>query len=496
MPRRTGRTALNVLRRLAQPAGRLAALLVPLLVPLTLGACASLGGIAVPEQGRYVDVVVPRTGPFPPPKAEYITLREVLQRTGVLEENAIATYARGVLDRVLAAWPGPRPTIALYITPDEGFYSEAAREGAILLTAGTFRYLAQTESVRTEDALAFILAHEAAHIILGHARDRQSTADMMHQIGGLVTLVGTVTAHTKFVQTARTAEKVVIGALLFTEATDGALFPGWGRSQEFQADALAVDLMAKAGYSAQVVPDVMRVLQVMEDRERASAAPPALFAQGGPNSFVIRPGAPLLNWMKELGRTHPPVGERDSAIRAYIERAWGDQVVAADTGRLRRAAATREVRQVLTESAAATQAYQELRQGQAASAMTRMRTVQANSPVGRSMVSRSTRALAAIELGDRSGSRQLDVVAEHPLATADVYRVRAVLAERAGALEEAAQIWKSSWDRFEDPSALPARIRLAKSLKRGMEATLLQAQCVSLGVTGMQELCAKAASGG
>jgi len=231
---------------------------------VALAGCAG-GGVSIPTQGKFIDVVAQHPAPIPLPEPEQVVLRPLLvSGNGVVEENALAAYVRVIVDHLLAAWPGPRPPLLIYVVPDPLFTAEALENGAIMITTGTFERFATTPALANEDSLAFLLAHELSQVLLGHPAKRSHMDRVMHTLSGVVALGSTVTGHTKFASIAKVAVNVAMGNEMAIELADKGLFPSWSRAQEEQADTLGIDLVARAGYSVEAAPAVMDALEAME----------------------------------------------------------------------------------------------------------------------------------------------------------------------------------------------------------------------------------------
>jgi predicted Zn-dependent protease len=129
------------------------------------------------------------------------------------------------------------------------FNGFATPGGHIFVTKGLI------EAVPSEDALAGVIAHELAHIMLKHgismiksmkeAEDLNATAQRSAAIAGSGNNGGR-------------------GILEFrnsiSDLMDVMLKSGYSKTQEFEADNIAVVLLASAGYDIQGVPEVLKVL--------------------------------------------------------------------------------------------------------------------------------------------------------------------------------------------------------------------------------------------
>jgi predicted Zn-dependent protease len=119
------------------------------------------------------------------------------------------------------------------------------------------------------DQMAFVVAHEAAHIHLGHAKERSRANTLVTVLGATNPLVG-------------------MGIrMLFDRA--------YSREQEFEADRLAATFCARAGYAPQA----------------ATAFLARLGAIAGASEGVL-----------QLLSTHPPVRDRIEQLRPVTDRVW------------------------------------------------------------------------------------------------------------------------------------------------------------------------------
>jgi Zn-dependent protease with chaperone function len=443
--------------------------------------------LGVPATGRMLDTVdaAPDAAAAQPAATEeHVVLRDFLRTYwGVLEDNTLGREVRRIADRLLAGWPGPKTTIATYVVPIDSFSAEASRDGAIMLTTRTFDTLAEREELRSEDALAFIIAHELSHVLLGHARDRAQISSAVRGLSGLVTLGATFAAGRQSAGAVRGPIYALFGAVAGAEMIDGAVLTGWAREQEFEADALGVDLMGKAGYSLQVVPRVMAVLEAQEaeaDRRRRAAAQPVL-AQTD-TGFQLR-FAPILDALwSDISRTHPAVSERTARVSTYIEREWGDHAPRIDVAGFRRIAGDPQVRAVLTESKMATRMVSNMLEDKPRDAAALLR--QMRSPVAESATSdlvKSGLGLAGPELLSK------------PRSLLRVWQFEAAKAERAGRLDQALEIASVAERRFDQPDMSVWRIQLLKRMGRTTEANLEAMRCFTTGQVGLIEACQRAA---
>ncbi|GBF92474.1 M48 peptidase [Raphidocelis subcapitata] len=145
--------------------------------------------------------------------------------------------------------------------------------GKVVVFTGLLR------TMRTEDELAAVLAHESAHIMARHSAENTGRAN-----AGVLALI-------------------VFNGLMNFRMPPGllnvALLLPHSRAAENEADAIGLQLLARACYS----PDAnVRMLQRLADLER-------------PSKGALLPDSPLL-------RTHPLSTERVERVRAALPEAY------------------------------------------------------------------------------------------------------------------------------------------------------------------------------
>jgi predicted Zn-dependent protease len=175
--------------------------------------------------------------------------------------NAIAINAPKLKDAATEAYNGYHTAIL----DSAEINAFATSGGHIFLTRGII------ECAESEDALAAIIAHEIAHIKLQH--------------------------NIKAIKASRYTEAIT-SVLELTTIFDGSvgdivtamLNDGYSREQEFEADTLALSLLAAAGYEPSSLVDMLRVL------EKNQAARP-----GGFNKTHPAPADRIANVNKAAG---------------------------------------------------------------------------------------------------------------------------------------------------------------------------------------------------
>lgn len=132
----------------------------------------------------------------------------------------------------------------------------------------------------TDDQLAAVIGHEAAHVLARHAAERQSQSALAQT--GVQIASGVSGEHGR-----------TVGALGGLGAQFGVLLP-FSRQHELEADRIGVDLMQRAGYNPREALVLWRNMA----------------AQGGASA-------------PEFMSTHPSDATRIAALETYInERGW------------------------------------------------------------------------------------------------------------------------------------------------------------------------------
>ena len=148
----------------------------------------------------------------------------------------------------------PRPDIYngyhVAILDSDEINAFATPGGHIFLTRGLI------DCATSEDTLAAVIAHEIAHIQLGHGL-RAIRNDRFTQVilGGVNSLVSGVAGAFNNAELATTLNESV-NDIIGTMVTNG-----YSQTQEFAADSKAMSLLAWAGYSPSSVIEILRMLE-------------------------------------------------------------------------------------------------------------------------------------------------------------------------------------------------------------------------------------------
>jgi predicted Zn-dependent protease len=273
-----------------------------------------------------------------PPEQRATDLAEALSRgdvPGFAAMPDLAVYANGVMTRLARPLDGLRLPLGCEILACRDPGAFAYPSGVILLTHGLFR------EVDSEDALAFLIGHEIAHVALGHHDSGFLDRLRSYAMLGVETYFAFKLAR----------EGGAAGFPGWIAASYAANFvgrdlisPSWTRSQEDDADRMAIDLMVAAGYNVAAVAGAMDLLHRAEHAfgyrtsTEFTLAEEALIrenealkaqsaAQAGANPLAgALTGAieGLSGALDSTRRNHRPPAERAALAQAYMDAEYPD----------------------------------------------------------------------------------------------------------------------------------------------------------------------------
>ncbi|MES2498468.1 MAG: M48 family metalloprotease [Pseudomonadota bacterium] len=297
-------------------------------------------------------------------------------RMDLVDIPAFERELRPVLEGFAKAWPyAPlERTPKLLFRADEAYQGQALPDNTIVVSMGLL------EAAQSDSELLFVLAHEYAHLLLGHFAKSETIAGArgatqavsvawsagsaftaMKKSGGTASLA---TMQTGLDAGARRAAPVA-EALRF--AVDDIFATSWNRDQENQADALAVDLLIRSNMTIDSYANVFERLQKAFEAQKASydkrkvaadaaqasmsetmksfaASNVSTLAAGGSgqgfgSSLFKAAGGALVANLGNItramgGDTHLPPEERRKGLAAYFQAGYPTADPPIDTGAL------------------------------------------------------------------------------------------------------------------------------------------------------------------
>lgn len=184
----------------------------------------------------------------------------ILTRYQAVNNPALVRYVNLVGRTVAAASPKPE-TFAGYhfeVLESEEANAFAAPGGFIFVTTGLLKL------VPDEDALAVTLAHEVAHVVNGDGVNAISNANLTEA----ALLIGS-TAASRFGNDEVQAASTVFGSSI-NNIFETLITKGYSRSQEYDADKLAVEIAQNAGYNPYAAVTLMAKMEQAESSVKES----------------------------------------------------------------------------------------------------------------------------------------------------------------------------------------------------------------------------------
>lgn len=212
--------------------------------------------------------------------------RAVRYNANLVPAQGMYAVLNQILGNLVAVQAPPAGITASVVVDDTGEVdARQVGAGQIIITRGLIEAVqARGADVPREQItydLAFVLAHEYAHVLLCHynrsvqvSRNR-STLRNLSSIGLIavslansnVTRTGTnINVNTDQQAAGEDYFKVMAGLTLLRTVNSSIVNPSWGRQQERDADWLAVELMMTAGYDPNNVGDLLGVLHQRDER--------------------------------------------------------------------------------------------------------------------------------------------------------------------------------------------------------------------------------------
>ncbi len=267
-----------------------------------------------------------------------------------------------VLLKYSDAWPYARPAKLprILFRATDAYDAYALADDSIVLSLGAI------EAAESDSELLFILAHEYGHVLMAHhgAQVQQNNAKGAFAALGAIYTAGTLVSQLRSngasvtienrakVENAAKRAAIVTEALRF--ATDDMYAPAYSRDQEYQADAIAMDLLVGSNQTIDSYTNVFARLGKVFDKKAASraraekrasalqkslnatmkeVATPEFFASVGMGNtqglknmgtnMALSVGASLLGGvLSKSGDTHPPPEERRKALAAYYQAGY------------------------------------------------------------------------------------------------------------------------------------------------------------------------------
>jgi len=156
----------------------------------------------------------------------------------IYNDNELNEYLSEIVDVLYQGFDGPSIDIEIVVETSTRFGAYVDELNQIHVTTALLR------SLDNEDQLAGILAHELAHILLRHDRDRKASQTATSVINFMGKTLSEINALDKKRRGDNDDLQLDFVGIVWTDI----MSPRWSRESERQADLLASDLLKVAGY--------------------------------------------------------------------------------------------------------------------------------------------------------------------------------------------------------------------------------------------------------
>ncbi|NRP35800.1 Peptidase family M48 [Marinobacterium sp. xm-d-579] len=378
----------------------------------------------------------------------------------------LEAYANEIKDKLLAVWPGKKPSVRVVIVSDGNYNAVTfVEQHVVALSVGTFR-----KAMDSEDQFAALIAHELSHILADHKNK--------DHLSGLVSKVSTLGE--LYLGAQQNAGADIAGDYAKTQlagwAAESLLFPAWNRGQENEADALGVDLLVAAGYEPYGMVSVINSLEKTAGEKKAfvekqwiaakkNASGETVNISADPMALIANIGGQLKD---QYGQEYDSYADRKSKVNNYID-AFHEEALdrEATITRYKKRLSKTNVNVPLNRYLAVMDAEVSLAEGKvntaASKALAGLQGPQANDPYIRYMMYQIRRQQGEMD----KAAINLRKAFESDRATLSIYTDWADSLINAKKYEAANTVLKAADLTFEKPnSILPALIKVNKALKQ------------------------------
>ena len=435
---------------------------------------------------------------------------------------------RGILERFAKAWPyAPlERTPKILFRASDGYEAQALPDNTIVVSLGLL------EAAESDSEVLFVLAHEYAHLLLGHFTKAETIAgtknavkaisqvyqvgSFMHSMKGSNASNALSNAQTNMAKSEKRAT-VLSEALRF--AVDDIVAPSWNRDQENEADALAIDLLVGSNMTIDTYANVFARLQKAFETEKASRDKRAALTEtlqksltesiesianpetmssmasgrgvGGLGSGLLKSvGGAVLNNMGAItksigGDTHLPPEERRRGLAAYFLAGYPTAEPPIDNGAM---VARIKARTEYTRATGLKAGYLKARQTyfsqDYAGATQQLRALGAGTRAAPTFVN-FVAGLAARDGGDRTGAARFFDAGRTGAGVQNLqlYETYAEMEINARNAKGAEAVIKDGMTRFKDPDHFKS-VEIRRDLAAGDSASAQQIYAACLLVKG------------
>ena len=212
-----------------------------------------------------------------------------------IDDKPTIGHIHSIIETLLSGWKGPKTDVLVLIESNPVFIAKVDSYGQIILST---KFL---ETIKNDDELAAVLAHELSHVLLKHNLEKDNYNSMLWKIEDAA----------KFAEIAVISKdkgKSKRGSIVYADSAAviwaDILSPAWSREYERQADRLGLDLFIKAGYNSDSFFSMLMKLQEVNANQ-----------------------GKRLNKLAEMGKRHATQGLESDSTQTVKNKKW-DKVLA------------------------------------------------------------------------------------------------------------------------------------------------------------------------
>jgi Zn-dependent protease with chaperone function len=249
--------------------------------------------------------------------------------SGLIPAPGLQQYLNGIVQRLLAGSPVTGVPARVYVKATCIYGAESSGDANIYVNYRTL------ERVESEDEMAAILAHELAHVILGHPSAdivEDTQARLLRYTNMALAVHGAVAQQYGMKQGMAAHTAAVVGEAALLQLNQAVVGPYWVRSQEEEADLFGLDLLIRAGYDPRAMEASLDRLLAAEkenlDERGFNEQISTMFKEQWPD--LIKQGRDevakrvVKMWIdsvvKKMKEDHPDTEKRKELVRKYREK--------------------------------------------------------------------------------------------------------------------------------------------------------------------------------
>jgi predicted Zn-dependent protease len=179
---------------------------------------------------------------------------------GLVHSPDLARYLNDIRQKLVSHTGVNGVPGQVYVQATPEFNALATADGNIFISLGMIN------SLENEDEVAGIIAHELGHVLLRH-HDADLFTLLQKQLVTFAKIgldIKTGIDAKKGKTTGKSAFKSLRNMKSMMLLSEKVIAPAWNRSQEEEADLVAVDLLVKAGYNHEAMASALQKIQTWE----------------------------------------------------------------------------------------------------------------------------------------------------------------------------------------------------------------------------------------